>query len=264
MNSPTHSKRRTRLLFDDLPNTKPLLRRAHMQDYAVEETIFGRGDPSEYLFVIEHGQVEFFLPASTGSHAQLDLDVQGPGEYFGEIGLLAGRARSACAVARHPTRCKLIPAEDVLAWLREHPNAQMALLRHASIRIIDLSEELQTAQCSAYERVVRYIEQNARFDEQSTRRVVRSVPTIKELAKLLDISREWTGRIRKDLIARGFVKWIGATIEVLREPLPNGSAPTDPPPPPPFDPSPAKERRVERAIVHVRRRGFTLDRRRRS
>jgi CRP-like cAMP-binding protein len=149
------AKLRARLLFDDVAG--PTERSALPDDartvrYQPRELICDEGSPSAALFVILEGRVELFLRRGNGSQ-DIYLDVQGPGEYFGELGLFDGRSRSASAIATLPTTCKLIGKESLRAWLFAHPSSAIALLTHASFRIRDLSDELRASMSSAYERV---------------------------------------------------------------------------------------------------------------
>ena len=215
------TKLRARLLFDDIaaPDERnTLLDDARTVSYAAGDIICEEGDESSDLFVILEGRVEFFLRRGNGQQ-NVYLDEQQAGEYFGELGLFDGRPRSATAVARLRTTCKLISQDRLVAWLHENPVSAIALLRHASLRIRDLSEDLRASMSSAYERVARFIQQMAVADGGNGLRVVRMMPPIAQLARMLGISRERTSHILNELTRGGYVELRGRSLLVKR-PLP--------------------------------------------
>ena len=84
------------------------------------ETIFQAGDQSDCAFLIVVGTVEARLP--NGRHKRL-----GPGEIFGEMGLIDSRPRSATIVAVDYTVCATYSETELLQAIRTHPNEAVAL-----------------------------------------------------------------------------------------------------------------------------------------
>lgn len=215
------AKLRARLLFDDVAG--PIERSALLDDartvrYQPRELICDEGSPSEAMFVIVEGRVEFFLRRGNGSQ-DIYLDEQGPGEYFGELGLFDGRARSASAIATLPTTCKLICKDSLRTWLVAHPSSAIALLTHASLRIRDLSDELRASMSSAYERVARFIQQVAVLEPSSGERIVHAMPATSHIGRMLGISRERTSNILNELTRGGYIEARGRSL-LVRRPLP--------------------------------------------
>jgi CRP/FNR family cyclic AMP-dependent transcriptional regulator len=215
------AKLRARLLFDDLANPTErsvLLDDARTIRYQPRQLICDEGSPSEAMFVIVEGRVELFLRRGNGNQ-DIYLDEQGPGEYFGELGLFDGRSRSASAIATLPTTCKLIDKESLRTWLVAHPRSALALLTHSSLRIRDLTDELRASMSSAYERVARFIEQVAVLEPSSGERIVHAMPATSHIARMLGISRERTSNILNALTRGGYIESRGRSL-LLRRPLP--------------------------------------------
>jgi CRP-like cAMP-binding protein len=210
-------KLRARLLFQDIAGPAAcasLLDDARTVTYEPQALIFEEGDASHALFVIVEGRVEFFMKRGNGAQ-NIYLDEQHAGEYFGEVGLFDSRPRSASAMACVETTCKLIGQERLVAWLVENPRSGIALLRHASMRIRDLSEDLRASMSSAYERVARFIQQVAVVDGEH--RVVRVMPPTVQLARMLGISRERTSHILNELSRGGYIELKGRSLYIKRE-----------------------------------------------
>lgn len=222
MDSKAAVKLRARLSFEDIAGPEEaarLLGDAPTVQYEARELIFREGDGGRELYVILEGRVELFLSRGNGAN-DIYLDEQHAGEYFGELGLLDAQPRSASAMARVRTTCKLISHQRFVAWLVENPQCAIVMLRHASLRIRDLSEDLRASMSSAYERVARFIQHVAIEDPLLGCPVVRVMPPVAQLARMLGISRERNSHILNELTRGGYVEPRGRSLLVKR-PLPD-------------------------------------------
>lgn len=66
------------------------------------ETLFEQGDPSDYVYVVESGEME--IVRVLADDAEEVLERLGPGQYFGELGPFLGFRRSASARATTDVR----------------------------------------------------------------------------------------------------------------------------------------------------------------
>lgn len=101
--------------------------------YRKDETIFVTGDPGTTLCVIDSGRVKLCLSSTEGR--EMIIDLLGQGDHFGELALLDGEPRSADAIAVEPTQLMLLPRDAFLRFLRERPDAAIALLGVLSRRL---------------------------------------------------------------------------------------------------------------------------------
>lgn len=215
-------KLRTRLSFEDIAGPEEgtrLLDDAQTVTYETRELIFREGDEGRDVYVILEGRVEFFLSRGNGAN-NIYLDEGYAGEYFGELGLFDALPRSASAMARVRTTCKVISHARFVPWLLENPKCAIGLLRHANLRVRDLSEDLRASMSSAYERVARFVQQVAAADVSLGCPVVRVMPPVAQLARMLGISRERTSHILNELTRGGYVEARGRSLLVKR-PLPD-------------------------------------------
>jgi small-conductance mechanosensitive channel/CRP-like cAMP-binding protein len=86
-------------IFDPLsPQEKELITSSMVRFvYAPGEIILQLGDEGDSMFVIRRGKAEVRLPKTNGDYQQ--IAVLGPGDFFGEMALFTGEARSADVVA---------------------------------------------------------------------------------------------------------------------------------------------------------------------
>ena len=116
------------------------------------EAVFRSGDPGDSMFVLLQGQVGIWLPGGqTEDDAALGrrLISFAPGVVFGDMGLLAGAARSADAIAESDALMLELQREPYERLVAEHSAVFGKLLLNISLllasRVRSLSDELQAA-----------------------------------------------------------------------------------------------------------------------
>ena len=94
--------------------------------YAAGETIFAEGDPSEHAYIIERGQVEIHKEVAG---KRVTLARLGPGEIFGEMGLVDERPRSAGALSTQHTQLRSMTKERFVEELLGKPEDALVYVR---------------------------------------------------------------------------------------------------------------------------------------
>jgi signal transduction histidine kinase len=126
-------------LFAELPEDEvaALAATSRSLDLAPGEVLMREGSPPDAMYVVTDGELEI---SRHSSGADLLLNVCGPGDLIGELGVAHGRPRSATVRARGAARVQRIGAE-ALDTLLSHPTAARALLT-ATTRRLDREEGL--------------------------------------------------------------------------------------------------------------------------
>src|SRR5438128_11686309 len=75
-----------------------LAARLDLVTLAAGTAMFQHGDPGGTLYVVRSGEVELFFKNDTGE--RITLETVGPGEFFGDISLLDGGARTSSALVK--------------------------------------------------------------------------------------------------------------------------------------------------------------------
>jgi MFS family permease len=101
-------------------------------EFAAGEAIVREGDEADAFYVVTAGRVEVTSGAD-GATAQR-LGHLGPGDYFGEIGLLERIPRTATVVAVEPTRLLRVGGDEWLSALSA-VKPSVALLESAALRL---------------------------------------------------------------------------------------------------------------------------------
>jgi CRP-like cAMP-binding protein len=96
--------------------------------------IVQEGDPADALYVISSGQVAVSAVGETAAAAPVRLRTMGPGEYFGEIGLIENVPRTASVDATSDVALLRLPGDVFLEALTEN-HASAAFMEGARMRL---------------------------------------------------------------------------------------------------------------------------------
>jgi CRP-like cAMP-binding protein len=179
---------------------RELLQRARRRTFARREVVFHRHDPADTLHLIVRGR--FAVRVATPYGDAVVLAVLGPGELFGELGLLSPDARrSASVTALEPAETRAIHKLDFEALGRAHPELWRLLTTALAARVRRLSDLLVEAlYVPAEQRVLRRLHELAPEG-------AGAVPlTQEELATLAGTSRATVNRVLRDAERRGEVE----------------------------------------------------------
>jgi CRP/FNR family cyclic AMP-dependent transcriptional regulator len=75
-----------------------IFRNQEVTEFSADDTIFSKGDPRTFIYVVKKGEVEIRLGDKV-------VEVVGPDGVFGEMAMVDGQPRTATAIAR--TDCEL-------------------------------------------------------------------------------------------------------------------------------------------------------------
>ena len=118
---PLFSKLSTRQL-------RRLLKGSSQDTYEAGVTIVRQGGRSSSLFVVVEG-------SATVERDGQQITTIGPGEFFGEISMIDGRASSASVVADSPMVCVVIFQESLRKLVMKEPAAAWLLMQTLASRL---------------------------------------------------------------------------------------------------------------------------------
>lgn len=118
-----------------------------------DTVIFTYGDPGDSLYVVKSGKVELFFKNDTGE--RIVLETAGPGDFFGELSLVDGGARTATALTKEDTEALVVDRGDLEEFFHLRPAAALhvlaamgsrmrvtaRLLRHTASRNVNSADE---------------------------------------------------------------------------------------------------------------------------
>jgi len=181
-----------------------------------DELIFMQGEPGRHFFIILQGKVRIFLQDTRGR--EVILCVLGDEEFFGEMSLLDGKARSASAQAMVETRVYSIAHEEFYKFLERTPPVSLKLLRFLSERLRRADEIIENlALLSVKGRLARLLADWAGKDGKviDAEHIQFRLPMPKtQIAQMLGTSRETVSRMMAELHDEGHIVMDASSIVV--------------------------------------------------
>ena len=168
------------------------------------------------MYAVVRGYLKIAVENADGSSAS--LSVLGPGDIFGELGVLGGVARSAALTALEDATLLRIPGDVFLEALSRSASLGLSLSRLLAHRLRVTGEHFGhvtalPAPARVAQRLLLLLERFGRPEGKST---VLDVPlTQLDLAELAQLSRQRTNRLLQDLKRQRILEWEGRRLVVL-------------------------------------------------
>ena len=171
------------------------------------------GDQTDFLYVVITGRLKVMMGEANGK--EVILGILGPGEFFGEMGLIDDGPRSASVVAIEPCELLLLTRRDFKRCMAESYETAMAVMRVLVRRLRAADRKIASlAMLDVYGRVARLLLDMSE-DVGGQRVVTKRLPK-QDIAKMIGASREMVSMVMRDLEHSGYFEVRGSTI-VLRD-----------------------------------------------
>lgn len=189
---------------------------ATVRTFSKNAIMVSEGDETDSLYVILSGRARVYVANAQGREVQLNMI--GPGEYFGEV-TLDGGPRSASVMALEDCRCAVVKRSELLTLVAKEPQFALHMVRKLASRVRDLTENVRSlALMDVYGRVARLLLELA--EERDGRLCISEPLTHKDIASRVGASREMISRIFSDLTAGGYVVKENGRLVIMRKPPP--------------------------------------------
>lgn len=164
--------------------------------------IICEGDESDSLYVLLKGKVKIYAGDDSGK--EIVINIQGPGEIFGEVAMIGKIPRSASVMSIEPVEVAFLSRAKFEACLLEHPELAVKFLGLLVERVLSLTEMTKNlALNDVYGRIAYTL--NKLVDEGQDERIIRIRLTHQDIASMVGSSREMVSRIMKDLTTGGYI-----------------------------------------------------------
>lgn len=112
-----------------------------VREVAAATPLFHMGDSGDAMYLIDSGRVRISVHDSF-NHVVTLAELAG-GDFFGEMAILDGKARSADATVIEDARLAILAREDFLAFVRGNPEVALKMLSAITNRLRDTDELLR-------------------------------------------------------------------------------------------------------------------------
>jgi CRP-like cAMP-binding protein len=165
------------------------------------------------LFVIVSGKVKIVRMDEDGR--EVILSIFGPGEFFGEMSLLDGMARSASVIATEKAELLMIHRRDFLELLHEFPSVAISLLAELAMRLRKADMQIKSLSLKdAAGRVANVVLMLA--DDigvfRKGRVEIEDLPLQQDIANMAGTSRETVSRMLNMFVEKGQIQLNGSML----------------------------------------------------
>lgn len=166
-----------------------------------EGTILWAGQAAPYVFLLIEGRAQAVVYSSQGQLVL--LDTYAPGDLFGDLHDVEGASTADEVIAVTQVEAGRIRQQDFVTLLENHPALALAVLRQVTARLSRTARRMvERTTLSATGRIYAELLRQARAQDGRT---ISPVPTMTELALIVQSTRETVSRTINDLERRGYI-----------------------------------------------------------
>ncbi len=178
---------------DDLEKIRNLCVTQH---YIKDQIILIEEEAGNTLFLIQKGRVKVSRISDDGR--EVILSILEPGDFFGELSLIDGKARSASVTAIEDSEVLMLRRGDFLGLLADYPQISISLMKELATRIRKSDTQikslsLQDAMGRVASSLIMLAEDHGRM--RKTEVVIPKIPLQQDLANMAGTSRETISRV---------------------------------------------------------------------
>lgn len=192
-------------LFENLSEDErnSLASRFIIRHHPKNSIIINEGDDTSSFYIILKGRVRVYLTDENGK--EVVLNIQGEGEYLGEVALLDESPRSASVLTMEDSQFGVLSRQSFIDCISENPRLSLKVMRGLTRRLRALSENVRSlALMDVYGRMARLLLELA-VDREGDM-VIEDKLTQNDIAARIGASPKMVGRIMKDLKKGGYVR----------------------------------------------------------
>jgi CRP/FNR family transcriptional regulator, cyclic AMP receptor protein len=187
---------------------------AKKRSVAKGATIFEKGDDGLGLIGVVSGSVKITVTSADGR--DIVLNIIRPGEVFGEIALLDGRARTANATAMSDCELIVIERREFIPFLRSEPDVALKLMEILCSRLRKTSEQVQDVTFLNLSTRLAKTLLRLTANHGSSKSTAKVAITQREISQIVGRSRESTNKRLRAWAKRGWIRLERGSVTVLK------------------------------------------------
>lgn len=202
------SKLRQIPLFSELEDNalSELAKSLKTQTFRKDTTVVSETDEGSMLYIINKGQVKISRLSETGK--EVILAILGEGDFFGEMSLLDGLARSANVITLTEAELFVLYRGTFLKLIEKNPKIAIGLLKELALRLRKSDTQIKSLSLfDATGRVattlIQIAEDSGTIKDGTVK--IQNLPNQRDLANIAGTSRETISRILNAFVEEGTV-----------------------------------------------------------
>jgi len=196
-------------LFADLPQDllEECCKDIHLLDFQKKERVLQKGSPADALLLLFTGRLQVVSISEGGREVGIGFIEEG--DYFGEIGLIDGKSRSASVLAVAPSAVGLMSKSKAIWLFQNNPViAERIQRRLCAIIRKEINYRSNLGNLPAFSRVYAVVFSNTAAPPKPGERplVIDNLPSQQSIASMANVSRETVSRAIHALIKSGIIQ----------------------------------------------------------
>jgi len=193
----------------------PIARVSSLRRVPRHTVVLRAGDHTDNVYFVLSGAFKVLVSDEEGR--EVILSMMGPGDLFGEMGVIDDHPRSATVQAAQPSELVVIAKADFHRCLADSFDVSLSIMRSLVHRLRAADRQIESlALLDVYGRVARLLLDKAERTADG-RLVVLQKVSRQDIAKMIGASREMVSRVMKDLQQRGLVHEVDGQMELLED-----------------------------------------------
>ena len=205
-------------IFSELDDEiiEKLVSLGRIKEYDKDAIIFLENETGNAMFIIIEGKVKVSRVSDDGR--EVILSILDEADFFGEMALLDGQARSANIIAIEKSKLFIIQRKDFIDLLAQHPNVSVSLLQELTkrIRIADMkikSLSLKDAEGKVASVILQLADDMGKIRHGAVE--IERLPMQQDLANMAGTSRETISRVMNTFKKKGFIELDGNKLKII-------------------------------------------------
>lgn len=187
-----------------------------IREYDKDAIIFLENETGNAMFIIIEGKVKVSRISDDGR--EVILSILDEADFFGEMALLDGQARSANIISIEKSKLFIIQRKDFIDLLAQHPNVSVSLLQELTkrIRIADMkikSLSLKDAEGKVASVILQLADDMGKIRHGAVE--IERLPMQQDLANMAGTSRETISRVMNTFKKKGFIELDGNKLKIM-------------------------------------------------
>ena len=182
--------------------------------------VLSAGDCIDCIYVILSGGLKVVMGDQDGR--EVILSMLGPGDFFGEMGVIDDHPRSATVQATDESSLVVIGQADFQRCMAENNEVALYVMRNLVKRLRLADRKIESLSLlDVYGRVARVLLDMA--EDREGRKVVTRRVTRQDISQMVGASREMVSRVMRDLQLRGLIEekdgliWLYDDIDAVKQ-----------------------------------------------
>ena len=188
-----------------------------LKSFEKDSIILSEQDAGSALFVMVTGKVKVARISNDDKNKEVILTLLNPSDFFGEMALLDGLARSATVTSIEDSQVFIIQRNDFLDLIQQHPEVSIALLQELTQRLRAAGMKIKALSLKDAEGKVATVLLQLADDMGKIKQGVveiEKLPYQHELANMAGTSRETISRTLHTFAKKGLVELEGAKLRI--------------------------------------------------